>query len=172
MANIRENKKNGKVVSYRFISYVGKNEAGEYLRKYTTWKSPEGVSPSRANRPFNPLWLDADVPLCGGCGAVLKQPLDKGNVIAVVLVDFRCVPFTEAVSADAVKAEVITDDGKLLLYCPLGDGENQLILFYAITKAVVFDVLLNDEGNGEDASLAGLLLCNLKAVSVAIPHNA
>ena len=50
MANIRENKKNGKVISFRFISYVGKNEHGEYVRRYTTWKAPEGVSPSKAKR--------------------------------------------------------------------------------------------------------------------------
>ena len=124
------------------------------------------------NGLFYPLWLNADVPLCGGCGAVLKQPLDKGNVITVILVDFRCVPFAEAVSADAVKAEIITDDGKLFLYCPLCNGKNQLIWSDAVAQTVILDVLLNDEGNGEDASLAGLLLCDLKAVSVAIPHNA
>ena len=50
MANIRENKRNGKVVSYRFVSYVGKDSNGEYLRQYKTWKIPDGVPPSKAKR--------------------------------------------------------------------------------------------------------------------------
>ena len=40
------------------------------------------------NGLFDPLWLDADVTLCGGGTAVLQEPLDKGNVIAVRLVDW------------------------------------------------------------------------------------
>ena len=50
MASIRENKKNGKIVSYRFIACLGRDEAGVQIRKYTTWKIPEGVSPSKAKR--------------------------------------------------------------------------------------------------------------------------
>ena len=38
---------------------------------------------------LNSLRLYADVPLCGGCAAVLQEPLDKGDVIAVRLVDLR-----------------------------------------------------------------------------------
>ncbi|MBQ8900921.1 MAG: hypothetical protein IJY72_08190 [Akkermansia sp.] len=48
MANIREYRRNGKLVSYQFTAYVGKNSSGEYSRKFLTWKIPEGVSPSRA----------------------------------------------------------------------------------------------------------------------------
>lgn len=51
---------------------------------------------------LNPLRLDTDVPLCDLCAAVLKEPLNQSNVAAVGLVDFRCVPLTEAVSADAL----------------------------------------------------------------------
>ena len=40
------------------------------------------------NRLFDPLWLDADVTLRGGGTAVLQEPLDKGDVIAVRLVDY------------------------------------------------------------------------------------
>lgn len=122
-------------------------------------------------RLLYPLWLDADVALRGACGTVLQEPLYKGNVIAIVLVDFCCVPLAEAVGADAVKAEIITDDGELLLYCSFRDWENQVILFYSITETVVFYVLLDHERDGEDASLAGFLLSDLKPESVAIPHN-
>ena len=45
--------------------------------------------------PLNPLRLDADVPLRYGGRAVLQQSLHKGDVIAVVLVDLRRVPFAE-----------------------------------------------------------------------------
>ena len=90
--------------------------------------------------PLYPLRLNADVPLSHSCGTVLQEPLNKSNVIAVIFVNLRCVPFTEAVSAYSVIAEVVTDDGELLLYGSFRDGENQLILLYAITKAVVFYV--------------------------------
>ena len=50
MASIRENRKSGKVVSYRFTSCLGKDENGKQIRKYTTWKIPKGVSPSKAKR--------------------------------------------------------------------------------------------------------------------------
>ena len=86
------------------------------------------------NRLFDPLRLDADIPLRDGGGTVLQQPLDKGNVEAVVPVNLRRVPFAEAVGADALKAQVIADNGKLLLdgafrnqtHRVNGDGPNDL----------------------------------------------
>ena len=62
------------------------------------------------NRLFDPLWLDADVTLRGGGTAVLQEPLDKGDVIAVGLVDLRCVPFAKTVSADALVTQIVADD--------------------------------------------------------------
>ena len=75
---------------------------------------------------FNFLRFDADIPLCGACAAVLQQPLHKGYIEAVGIVDFRCVPLAEAVGADPLKAQVITDNMKLLLDCPFRYGENQV----------------------------------------------
>lgn len=103
---------------------------------------------------------------------MLQKPLNKGDVVTVIFVNLRRVPFTEAVSAYSVIAEVVTDDGELLLYGSFRDGENQLILLYTVTQTIIFYVLLNDERDGEDASLAGFLLCNLKSVSVSIANNA
>jgi hypothetical protein len=57
---------------------------------------------------------------------VLQKPLDKGNIKAVIFVNFRRVPFTEAVGADALEAKVIADDGKLL---PDGPFRNRKRLF-------------------------------------------
>lgn len=50
MANIKENKKNGKVVSYSFTACLGRNESGTQIRRYKTWKVPDGITPSRAKK--------------------------------------------------------------------------------------------------------------------------
>lgn len=50
MANIRENMKNGKIVSYRFTVCVDRDSNGKQVRKFTTWTPPEGLSPSKAHR--------------------------------------------------------------------------------------------------------------------------
>lgn len=50
MASIRENKKKGKVVSYRFISCLGRDEDGKQIRKYTTWSPPDGLTPAKARK--------------------------------------------------------------------------------------------------------------------------
>ena len=65
-------------------------------------------------RLLYPLRLDADVALYGRCGTVLQEPLNKGNIIAVVFVYLCCIPLAEAVGADAIIAKVVADNGKLL----------------------------------------------------------
>lgn len=50
MANIRENKKNGKTISFRFIACLERNAQGKQVRRYTTWIPPEGLTPSRARK--------------------------------------------------------------------------------------------------------------------------
>ena len=54
------------------------------------------------NSSLDSLRLDADVFLRGRRTAVLQEPLDKGNVAAVVLVDLRGVPLAKAAGADAI----------------------------------------------------------------------
>ena len=51
-----------------------------------------------------PLRLNPYIPLRHGGGAVLQEPLDKGNVKAVIVVDLCGVPLAEAVGADALIA--------------------------------------------------------------------
>jgi len=41
---------------------------------------------------LNPLGFDANIPLRGGGAAVLQEPLDKDNIIAVVLIHPRSAP--------------------------------------------------------------------------------
>lgn len=72
-----------------------------------------------------PLWLNANVSLCHRCAAVLQESLNKGNVIAVVLVNLRRVPLAEAVSADSLIAQIIADASKDLLHFPCRDWEDQ-----------------------------------------------
>lgn len=120
---------------------------------------------------FNPLRLDADVPLCDGGGAVLQEPLDQGNVIAVRIVNLCCVPLAEAVGADALITQIVTDDGKLLLDCPFRNRKHAVIPLNAVPQTVVFNVLLNDQRDGEDAALACLLLGDLQAVAVPIQND-
>ena len=50
MANIRENKKNGKTISFRFTTCLERNAQGKQVRRYTTWTPPEGLTPSRARK--------------------------------------------------------------------------------------------------------------------------
>ena len=61
------------------------------------------------NGCLNPLRFNTDIALSDGCGAVLQQSLDKGNIITVVLIDLGSIPLAETVGTDALIAEVITD---------------------------------------------------------------
>lgn len=120
---------------------------------------------------LNPLWLDADVPLCGAGTAMLQQPLHQGNIEAVGIVDLCSIPLAKAVGADPLEAQVITDNMQLLLHCPLCDGEHQVCAPYAISQTVIFDVLVYDHGNGEYSALACLLLHHFQTIPIPIPYN-
>ena len=50
MASIRENRKNGKVVSYRFTACLERDAKGKQIRKYLTWTPPDGLSPAKAKK--------------------------------------------------------------------------------------------------------------------------
>ena len=89
---------------------------------------------------------------------MLQEPLDEGDVKAVILVNLRGVPFAEAVGADALVAQTVTDDGELLLNCSCGHREDQVVAAYVVAQTIVFDVLLDDQRDSEDALLACLLL--------------
>jgi len=69
------------------------------------------------NRLFDLLRFDANVPLCSACAAMLKEPLYKCYIVAVGIVNLRCVPLTEAVGADPLETQVIADNMQLLLQC-------------------------------------------------------
>ena len=100
---------------------------------------------------FNAFWLYADIPLCYRCGAVLREPLDKGNVKAVVAVNLGGVPFPKAVGADSLIAQILANNRKLLLNHARGDGKHLFCRTDPIPQTIVFDVLLDHQRNGEDA---------------------
>ena len=123
------------------------------------------------NRLFDPLRFDADVTLCHGGGAVLQEPLNEGDVVAVVLVNLCGVPFSEAVGADALVAQIVTDDGELLLDRSCGHREDQVVAAYAVAQTIVFNVLLDDQRDSEDTLLACLLLGDRQAEASAVIHD-
>ena len=120
---------------------------------------------------LDPSWLDTDVALgCGGTG-MLQEPLDKGNVISAVLVNLGGIPLPEAVSADALIAQVVTDDMKLLLYGSFCHGEDGGGALNTIPQTVILDVLLDNKGNCERSELAGLLLGDVQTEAVTISYD-
>ena len=50
MASIRENRKNGKVISYQFVVCLERNAEGKQIRKYQTWTPPSNLTPSKAKK--------------------------------------------------------------------------------------------------------------------------
>ena len=50
MASIIENKRGEKVISYRFFAYLGRTPEGKMIKKTTTWKPPETLTPAKARK--------------------------------------------------------------------------------------------------------------------------
>ena len=123
------------------------------------------------NRLFYPLWFYADVSLRHGGGAVLQKALHKGDVIAIIAVDLCRIPFAEAVGADPLIAQVITDASKDLLHFPCRDGEDQIEMLDAVAQAVILNVLLDYERDGKHSRFSCLLLHDGPPEPSAIVHN-
>lgn len=50
MATIQENRKNGKLVSYKFTACVGRDANGKQIRYYRTWTPPREYAPAKARK--------------------------------------------------------------------------------------------------------------------------
>lgn len=50
MASITQNKKDGKIISYKFKACVGRDEFGKQIFRCSTWKVPDGLIPSRMEK--------------------------------------------------------------------------------------------------------------------------
>lgn len=117
------------------------------------------------------LWLNADVTLCGGGTAMLQQSLHQSDVISAILVDLRGIPLSKTVGTDAVVTQVVADDAQLFLNGSFCNREDDICRLDLVAKAVVLNVLLDHQRNGEHTALAGLLLYNLQSMAVTIPYN-
>ncbi len=53
MATIIKNEKNGKIISYKFRTYLGRDKNGKQLAQYTTWIVPNELTPTKAERAAN-----------------------------------------------------------------------------------------------------------------------
>ena len=50
MATVKEKRVNGKIFSYYFTCVLGRDSQGKQIRRYKTWKVPEGMTPSKAKK--------------------------------------------------------------------------------------------------------------------------
>ena len=50
MASITQNKKDGKVISYKFKACIGRDEFGKQIFRCTTWKVPDGLAVARVEK--------------------------------------------------------------------------------------------------------------------------
>ena len=48
MATIQKNRKNGKILSYKFRVCLGRTDTGRQIMRYATWTIPDGMTPSKA----------------------------------------------------------------------------------------------------------------------------
>ena len=101
----------------------------------------------------------------------MEESLDKGNIVAVVLINLRGVPLAEAVSGYTLIAQIVTGNRKLLLYGPLCEREHGFAAADALAQTVVFHVLLNNQRDREHPALAGLLLRDFQPVAIPVPDN-
>ena len=50
MASISEKKKNGKVIAYRFVVCLGRDEQKKQIRRVNIWTPPSGLTPAKAKK--------------------------------------------------------------------------------------------------------------------------
>ncbi len=50
MASVKPNEKNGRIISYKFRTCVARDEQGKQITRSCTWKCPDGMPPSKAER--------------------------------------------------------------------------------------------------------------------------
>ena len=121
------------------------------------------------NRLLYPLRLNTNIPLSSGGGTVLQQSLNKGNIKAVILVNLRSIPLTEAVGADILTSQMVANDSQLFLNSSFRNREDSVCAPNALAQAVIFNVLLNDKRYSEDPVLASFLLHDLQMIAISVP---
>lgn len=115
--------------------------------------------------------LDPDVALGHGGAAVLEKLLDQGNVVAVVPVDFRGIILSEAVGADALNAQIITDYLQLPLNRPLCQREDDGIGRDPVVQTIAADKLIEGQRHSEHSGLSGFLLRDGQPVPLTVADD-
>ena len=67
--------------------------------------------------------------------------------------------------ADTLIAQIIAYKGKLFLYGPCGQGKHQVISAYAVAQTEIFNILIDNKGNSENALFPCFLFSDGKPVS-------
>lgn len=109
---------------------------------------------------LNLTGLYTDVPLGNGSTAVLEELLHQSDVIMAVLIDLGGIVLPEAVGADILVTQVVTDRFEMPLNGSFTDWEDPLILQDALIQAVAADKLIKGQRNREYPGLPGFLLCD------------
>ena len=120
------------------------------------------------NSPLNFLLLDTDISLCDGGGAVLKELLDESNIVVAVLVDFSSVELAEAMCADSLKAQIVTDHLQLLLDGSGSDGEDKSIRGNVVVEAIAAYKLIQRNRDGERSGLSGFLFDDGETIAFTV----
>lgn len=150
MAAIRENKKNGKIISYRFTLCLERDAQGKQIRRYTTWTPPEGLTPAKAKKAAEraaDAWEDEtrrayqEEQKALACGAAYHLPPEKRHDDFCAFVNEiwfplhicgNCKPTTTAYYKNIAK--VITDYFKGCVLQEISPIQIQKYLIYLQTK--------------------------------------
>ena len=93
MAAITENKKNGKTVSFKFRAYLGRNEIGKQINKYTTWFAPDELTPAKALKAAEKAAAEWEIKVREEYEREVLEPQRKRER----LINEGRIPFTEFV---------------------------------------------------------------------------
>lgn len=150
MAAIRENKKNGKIISYRFTLCLERDAQGKQIRRYTTWTPPECLTPAKAKKAAEraaDAWEDEtrrayqEEQKALACGAAYHLPPEKRHDDFCAFVNEiwfplhicgNCKPTTTAYYKNIAK--VITDYFKGCVLQDISPIQIQKYLIYLQTK--------------------------------------
>ena len=150
MAAIRENRKNGKIISYRFTLCLERDAQGKQIRRYTTWTPPESLTPAKAKKAAEraaDAWEDEtrrayqEEQKALACGAAYHLPPEKRHDDFCAFVNEiwfplhicgNCKPTTTAYYKNIAK--VIADYFKGCVLQEISPIQIQKYLIYLQTK--------------------------------------
>ena len=99
---------------------------------------------------------------------MLQKMLDKGDVVAIVLVNLSGVVLPETVSRDAAVPKIIADSGELHLDGSDGDWEDSLLSGDMVIQAINTDVVVEDYWNSKGSGLACFLFDNVQSITSTV----